>query len=126
MTSPNYIPEALQDSYRAAWNDLEDRGYIALAISALREPAVDDLLKAHGLLGPQRVAKSASVANAVALRESRGGWKPLKALLGYLDSIVGSLKQVLPWLAPVREFKEITEASAELASELVPDQPKIT
>jgi hypothetical protein len=46
---------------------------------------------------------------------------PLKALLGYLDSILGSLTAVFPWLDAILEFKEISEASAGLAAEAIPD-----
>ena len=55
-------------------------------------------------------------------RQRRRGWGPLKALLGYLDSILGSLTAVFPWLDAVKEFKEITEASAELASQVVTEE----
>lgn len=115
---PDLVPTALQPSYAAAWADLENRGHIDIAIEALRRPAVDDLLAAHGLVGPQRVAKTASVDEAVRRRARRpGSWGPRKALLGYLDSILGSLAAAFPWLGAVKEFKELAETSAELASE---------
>jgi hypothetical protein len=85
---------------------------------ALRGRAVDDLLAAHGLVGPQREAKTRSIRHADEVRRRTGGWKPLKALLGYLDSVLGSLVKVIPWLDPIKEFKEVTEKSAELATEV--------
>jgi hypothetical protein len=117
VESPEYLPKALRRSYAAAWAQLEERGHIDQAILGLRGPAVDDLLRAHGLVGPQRAAKTRSVEAAVRERKRRRGWGPLKALLGYLDSILGSLTAVFPWLDAVTEFKEITEASAELATQ---------
>jgi hypothetical protein len=119
VESPEYLPEALRASYAAAWEELEELGHIEQAITALRGPAVDDLLRARGLVGPQLAAKSRSVDEAVRERSRRAGWRPLKALLGYLDSILGSLAGVFPWLDAVKELKEITEASAELASQVV-------
>jgi hypothetical protein len=115
VQSPTYLPTDLRESYSAAWFDIENRGHIDQAILSLRGPAVDDLLAAHGLVGAQLAAKTESVANAARERRRRPGWRPLKALLGYLDSILGSLTDVLPWLGVVKEFKEITEASAELS-----------
>lgn len=117
VESTSYMPPELREVYAAAWDDLEKRGYIDQAIAALRGPAVDDLLAAHGLVGPQRVAKTESLNAAAEERNRRGGWGPFKALLGYFDSILGSLAGVLPWLDAVKEFKEISEASAELANE---------
>jgi hypothetical protein len=60
------------------------------------------------------------VHEAVGARKRRRGWGPLKALLGYLDSILGSLTSVFPWLETVKEFKGITESSIELAGQTVP------
>jgi hypothetical protein len=117
VESPDHLPSGIREYYAAAWADLEERGYIDQAITALTGPAVDDLLAAHGLVGPQRVAKTESVSSAVRERRRRPGRGPLKALLGYFDSILGSLTSVLPWLDVVQEFKEIGEASVELASE---------
>jgi hypothetical protein len=122
VESPEYLPEGLRRSYAVAWAELEERGHIEQAIVGLRGPAVDDLLAVHGLVGPQRVAKSTSVREAVRERQRRRGWGPLKALLNYLNSILGSLTAVFPWLNTVKEFKEITEASAELASQTIPEK----
>jgi hypothetical protein len=122
VESPEYLPEGLRRRYAAAWAQLEARGYIEQAILGLRGPAVDDLLWVHGLVGPQRVAKTQSVEAVVRERKRRGGCGPLKALLGYLDSIPGSLTAVFPWLNAVKEFKEISEASAELASQVVREE----
>jgi hypothetical protein len=116
LVGSSYLPQTLRSSSAAAWAELERRGYIEQAIASLSGPAVDDLLSVHGLLGEQRTAKTDAVEEAVRERRRHPGWRPLKALLGYLDSILGSLTGIFPWLAPVKEFKEITETSAELAS----------
>ncbi len=121
VESPEYLPANLRPSYAAAWAELEETGHIEQAIIGLHGPAVDGLLAVHGLVGPQRVAKTESIDEAVRERERRGGWGPLKALIKYLDSILGSLSGVFPWLDAVKEFKEITESSAELATESIPE-----
>jgi hypothetical protein len=117
VATSGYLPEALQPRYAAAWAAIESRGTIDHAIVALGAPAVDDLLAAHGLVGPERVAKTASVHEASRRYWQHPGLKALKALLSYLDSILGSLVPVIPWLEPVKEFKEIAEASVELAGD---------
>ncbi len=81
-------------------------GARAAAPRTLQGHALDDLLAANGLIGPQRAAKMVSIDHAVEERRRKRGWKPLKALLGYLDSVLGSLVKALPWLEPVKEFKE--------------------
>jgi hypothetical protein len=73
VESPDYLPAALSKSYASAWKDLEARGYIDAAIAALHGPAVDDLLAAHGLVGPQRAAKTESVDEALRERRRRRG-----------------------------------------------------
>ena len=124
VESTRYLPRGVQTEYRKAWADLESRGHIDQAILALRGPAVDDLLGAQGLLEDQLAAKTKSIDEAKRQRRQGRGWRPLKALLGYFDSILGSLTAVLPWLESVKEFKEITEASVELASESLPDDAR--
>lgn len=121
VSSDEFLPADLLNSYRRSWTDIRQRGYLALAVDALGGHAVDDLLATQGLVGLQRVAKTASIDHAVEERRRSGGWKPLKALLGYLDSVLGSLVKVFTWLEPIKEFKEITEKSAELANEIVPE-----
>jgi hypothetical protein len=83
VESPEYLPANLRPSYAAAWAELEETGHIEQAITALNGPAVDRLLAVHGLVGPQRVAKTESINEAVRERQRRGGWGPLKALIRY-------------------------------------------
>jgi hypothetical protein len=73
VDTDTYLPSSLRPAYQRSWADIRERGYLPLAIDALGGGAVDDLLAANGLIGPQREAKTLSIESADLERKRTGG-----------------------------------------------------
>jgi hypothetical protein len=76
VASPGLLPDELRGVYLAAWTDIEERQPLRHAMVVLQGPAVDDLLAAQGLVGPQREAKTRSIESADETYRRRRSWKP--------------------------------------------------
>jgi hypothetical protein len=124
ITSDQYIPNALQEPARAAWS--AERWRLEQAdqdlADAMNDPAQElrQGLEAVGLSGPSLSFKVAGFTRAwdhftaVANRRPWSIVRPaLKVLLGWANSILGSLSRVVVITEPIKEIKECVEVALD-------------
>jgi hypothetical protein len=105
------------EEFRRAWKAIEERRPLELAGELLERPEVEDDLETFGLVGPPLKLKLAGFRRSVRKLFFGFTWTNLKPALKWANVVLGSLTHAMPFIDPVKEFKESWEAAAEEAYE---------
>jgi hypothetical protein len=108
------LPKGAQIAeFRSAWTEIEADGLFELAIERLRSREVEPALTDVGLVGSGLKPKLSGFRRTHGRLTKSLTWLAVKPVLKWANVILGSLGKALPFLDPIKEFKESWEAAAE-------------